>query len=99
MIDKLPLVDDEPRPHRSHKNTKRWCKGKEGIEHTPTIELDKNYAFMERSDKPRCSTDSKILWMNCTHHVVCKKCGKILAPHPEVCPTTNLNLTTGEITS
>ena len=29
-------VDDVPPAHRSKKDTKRWCLGKEGREHTPT---------------------------------------------------------------
>lgn len=98
MLDKPPLMDDETRPQHSRKNTKRWCKGKEGVEHLPTVELDKNYGFLDRMGKPRCGTDADILWMNCTHHVVCEKCGKIMASRPEVCPTTGLNLTTGETT-
>ena len=35
------MIDDEIPKHRSKKNTRKWCKGKEGIEHKPIWQEDK----------------------------------------------------------
>lgn len=37
-------MDDEVPKHRSKKNTKRWCKGRVGIPHTPRWERRNKWA-------------------------------------------------------
>lgn len=39
------MIDDEIPKHRSKKNTKKWCKGKEGREHQPIWEENKKYSI------------------------------------------------------
>ena len=95
MLDKKPLETDEWRPvARKRKNTKRWCKGKEGVEHEPVVELNKslthlNTIIMEREGVTFCQSHSdKQGWMDCLHHVICSNCGKELKMCPDVCPET-----------
>jgi len=52
--------DDEIPKHRSKKNTKKWCKGKEGKVHQPIWEKNDKYSW------------SQSLWLVYR----CKECGK-----------------------
>lgn len=69
------LADTREVPaHRSRKDTKRWCRGKVGVEHQPMIEPRRDGG---------CHA---ILWGGpphedhwfCMHQEVCMECGKIL---------------------
>lgn len=95
-MSKQPLETDDWKPSHKKKNTKKWCKGKVGVEHEPVVELDKNYGWLDNSGHARCTVpepdDDRPLWMNCTHTVVCKNCEKVLKMHPDVCPTTGLKV-------
>jgi len=57
--------DDKPTPHRSSKDTKRWCKGKHGVEHTPEC-MSFRPSYMPSTAEP---------W----RELVCTACGKKLA--------------------
>jgi len=66
-------IDQDPeRKPRAKKNRKRWCKGKEGREHIPTIEFSPMWMSLGR----KCHRDSH--WYGCYHQRVCKTCGKVL---------------------
>lgn len=64
----------ENRVTRPHKDTRHWCKGKVGREHTPAIEMPPN-AY--RQD---CGwiTWNEVPWYSCHHVELCTTCGKHL---------------------
>lgn len=66
-------------PHRSgHKDTRRWCKGKEGREHTLAIEIPPN-AWKRGCawvDHVILGTEGSKPWWNCQHVELCTACGK-----------------------
>jgi hypothetical protein len=39
--------DDEIPKHKSRKNTRKWCKGKEGVEHQPIWEKNEKFSWTE----------------------------------------------------
>jgi hypothetical protein len=59
--------DDEIPKHRSKKNTRKWCKGKEGKVHQPIWEKNDKYSW------------SQSIWL--IYH--CKECGKWLDSYYE----------------
>lgn len=77
---KVPHADEvrhaqpEVPPHRSRKDTKRWCRGKPGVEHQLVVRRSKNGW---RSDACRY-----ISWWwkddgwSCQHERGCTACGK-----------------------
>lgn len=78
---------DQPRPRRHHpKSTKRWCKGKVGVEHQPgEPEANHNYGFTTKWNTPLCHVSPA--WARgvrgirgwwCNHYIRCKVCRKIL---------------------
>lgn len=95
--------DDEPRlderrasapdtpKYGKKKNTRRWCKGKVGVEHQAEIVLDERTVTWRTNngDRPPCyrpdwATKTRMgqrskfwSWM-CSHIEVCTVCGKIL---------------------
>lgn len=81
-----PLESDGWPAQRRKKNTKRWCRGKAGVEHEPEFVLRTNhlsrpvtchwalYYVRGITPKPR--------WW-CTHQERCSKCGKIVDHFPE----------------
>lgn len=56
---------DAPVPHQSGKNTKRWCRGKVGVEHMPKCVPYKGTSAPEYAKTWR--------------ELVCTRCGKQLA--------------------
>lgn len=79
-------------PHRSKKDTKRWCRGKPGVEHEREMREDRYLTTLKgracrwvlhyvhgRFPKP--------VW-SCRHQWVCRKCNKVLTwrVEPEECP-------------
>lgn len=90
----MPSWDDELRkrdappppevaPHRSRKNTRRWCRGKVGIEHVLDVPTLKSWIYAvygERDDRLPChwvNWGKKPYWI-CQHQVRCVLCGKIM---------------------
>jgi hypothetical protein len=59
--------DDKPTPHRSHKDTKKWCRGKVGVEHKPEcFKFDAGWVN---------AGSMAVAW----RELVCTECGKKLA--------------------
>jgi hypothetical protein len=61
----------------ARKDTKHWCKGKVGREHTPAIELPAN-AWRRTCGWTRIFAD-EMHW-SCVHVELCTACGKHLRP-------------------
>ncbi|GAA5005843.1 hypothetical protein GCM10023317_40520 [Actinopolymorpha pittospori] len=64
------------RMSRSSKDTRRWCRSKDGLEHVPMV-------TMPSAGSVRCHSHS---WWNldepvwsCWHVSICKRCGKRLS--------------------
>lgn len=76
---------DEDAPHRSKKNTRRWCRGKPGTEHQ--VILTKHY--WRREEPPPCRRwpwgREPRRWV-CYHVDRCTLCGKILRHYGNDCP-------------
>ncbi|WIB65446.1 hypothetical protein [Curtobacterium sp. MCBD17_040] len=79
-------------PHR-RKNTKRWCKGHVGREHTPIIRINTRWTRVYTCGLPRPGTFDYLFGRDrdwtCYHEEACSRCGKVLRlslPKSE-CPT------------
>lgn len=66
--------EDSGKPPRSKKNTKRWCRGKQGREHITEIQRYEKYGMKTQCGPSRWGVEG---WA-CQHVVVCVECGKIL---------------------
>lgn len=73
--------------HRSRKNTRRWCRGKEGVEHDPVVVLRDQYRdwkpilYSKHGVTRRLPCWYPVWWPTryfCAHRLVCKNCGKVL---------------------
>lgn len=65
-------------PHRSHKDTRRWCKGRPGRQHLPQIMIPHN-AVVLRGPLPTCGPSPVYgSGWSCYHAEVCTACGKHL---------------------
>lgn len=70
-------------PHRSRKNTRRWCRGKVSIEHIigePTRKTWVYAVYGQRDNRGACHWvywGKKPHWI-CHHEVRCTRCGKIM---------------------
>lgn len=85
--------------HRARKDRRRWCRGKEGVEHTPVLRYSK-WGQYRRTRDPQyvmCGwtkhwrsmrPDWRDLWFwTCSHERGCSTCGKILDAHlGRLCP-------------
>ena len=64
---------------KAKKDTKRWCKGKEGREHVPETVESHIWAGMNKVCGPRPYTGG---WWGgkwfCRHAIRCSECGKVL---------------------
>ena len=73
-------ASDEWRRAPAKKNTRRWCRGKVGVEHIPEIKLTK-WPY-QRGCKPppawALERRPQIDWW-CEHERACATCGKILS--------------------
>lgn len=78
--DDVRATDPPPRPQRRRKNTRRWCRGKEGVEHVTEVRLSKDATY--RAERGMPSTCYRAEWYDrrwwCSHEEVCIKCGKII---------------------
>jgi hypothetical protein len=98
--DEVRHAQPEVGKHRARKNTRRWCRGKSGVEHKPVVQLT-NWGERHRTtDSTRtCHWDqhwrrvrdqtvkSGPWYWYCDHEEVCSGCGKILDSSPcEKCP-------------
>lgn len=57
----VPPIPETPRPHAGKKDTRRWCKGKVGVEHQKEWKPDNKYPFKEASPRMdyRCTSCGK----------------------------------------
>lgn len=67
---------------RKRKNTRRWCKGVEGREHSPVIVRDKydhfgRGCYRDESELGGVLVGAVGRW-HCHHERVCENCGKVL---------------------
>jgi hypothetical protein len=65
------------RPQRGRKNTRRWCRGKVGVEHNPAVVIPPNVYRQECRSYPHWRTGDPERWW-CGHKLVCLVCGKVL---------------------
>lgn len=79
--DETQATDARPRPQRGRKDTRRWCRGKVGVEHVVETRVNKHATYrVERGvGTPSCYRAE--WWPSrwwCNHEVACVNCGKIL---------------------
>jgi hypothetical protein len=70
-------ASDGPRRERGRKDTRRWCKGKPGVEHVPVIVFRPWYGRECRPPQEWAARLCPSGW-DCEHREVCENCGKIL---------------------
>jgi hypothetical protein len=70
-------VQDTPRNSPRRKNTRRWCKGKVGVEHVPAIVFRPWYGRTCQAAQGWQLSLFKSEWM-CEHREICQNCDKIL---------------------
>lgn len=83
----MPETDDPdapgfraPHARSRRKDTRRWCRGKEGVEHRVEVRLFRDVSC-RAWDTPSAG------WV-CFHERVCVECGRRLGLlRPEECPT------------
>jgi hypothetical protein len=68
------VIPDNVRPQRGKKNTKRWCKGKPGVEHTVETVVHHASIHARPCHESKWMTD---FWF-CHHAIRCTTCGKYL---------------------
>lgn len=86
ILDAEDLVRRAPTP----KDTIRWCRGKVGREHTPTVVArpwhpDRNSCAWRPIWSPR--QRKTVLTWDCVHREECAGCGRVLTPRPWLPPT------------
>lgn len=86
-----PPIDDSPRAAPGRKNTKKWCRGKVGVEHQSMLVFDVRRAYLSVDCLDFKARVEK--WGNdlnwCLHIEECQKCGKITEHTVQAvrCPT------------
>ncbi len=60
------------------KDTKRWCRGKEGVEHIPEIKKRQGYGGFRSCKMLNVSSERYPSIWSCNHELVCANCGKII---------------------
>lgn len=69
-----PLSDSNaPRRPRAKKDTRKWCKGKKGVEHTPELVVHHTATRLQCGE----SNWAPHRWW-CRHAIRCSACGKYL---------------------
>lgn len=87
---------EESRASPARKNTRKWCRGKVGIPHQPTITMDKGWRSWMGTlvGSPKCRwwtsmwRGNKDLDYRCGHQRTCVACKKVLdhRVEPKFCP-------------
>jgi len=55
-------IDDEKSPkHRSNKDTRKWCRGREGVKHKLKFESDNSWGYRWRWVEAKCKNCGKVL--------------------------------------
>jgi len=70
-------LEENPRRTPAKKNTKRWCRGKEGREHIPMITGPRWGQCGLRDDWRSPGSPPRLIW-RCTCREICSTCGKEL---------------------
>lgn len=88
---------DRDRPASKRKNTKDWCKGKEGRPHQPALGYTdqlKQFKFTDCTEYVERIKTWKHVARTCLHQEACTACGKVLTQFVRIeeCP----DLTTQE---
>ena len=79
------LGEWEPHPRAPRrKNTRRWCRGKVGVPHTPAIREGDPKEQVPDWLK-RCGTNSWTGKWRCAEQEYCTRCGKIIRRRVERC--------------
>ncbi len=82
-----------------HRDTRRWCRGKEGVEHLPEFTRDRPeaeapcyrrddwYRLLKMDDPSDPYRYYNAPW-ECRHRITCAVCGKVLTTWPawDLCP-------------
>ncbi len=74
--DEIRAPAPDPPRHRSKKDTRKWCRGEEGVKHVTEIRLARD-AFPRGCYRPEWRSD---VWI-CSHEEICVKpdgCGKVM---------------------
>lgn len=83
----------QPRRPRAKKDTKRWCRGKVGVEHQKTVVMGQNYSYPCKDggwfDRETRTWHSSGRWI-CWHVIACENCGKQFVGKVE-CPDREEN--------
>lgn len=72
--DVLRIMARNVTPHRSRKDTRRWCRGKVGVKHVTEV----RQAHGHYGARPCYRTEWWIEQWWCNHQLVCVKCNKIM---------------------
>lgn len=82
------MQPEQSRRAPGKKDTKRWCRGKVGVEHE--IETRLESAILWRDKTTPCGWSygarNRKSWFWCAHEDKCTRCGKTLWLKPEDCP-------------
>lgn len=74
-----PASDTWRKSRNTKKDTKRWCRGKVGVAHTPEVRFDKFFAGRQVCHERTAEWAIRLSgpgW-KCFHQKVCTNCGKI----------------------
>lgn len=83
----------EELPHgHAHKNTTRWCEGKEGRQHEPRISIPANLPnwWKDPCGWYEIAANHRRLVYTCHHVEECAACGKVLRRHYSWLPQARL---------
>lgn len=95
--DEARVAQPEVPRHRSRKNTRRWCRGKVGVEHDRATRVSRNVTYRLTRD-PTSRVCYRPEWYPtswwCNHEHYCTVCGKILRwSLGEDCPDFTVEVT------
>lgn len=62
-LDEQRVAAGESVPHRSRKNTRRWCRGKVGVEHRPGVRMGRWGVYAQAQGYPACRWEEKSHWV------------------------------------
>lgn len=73
-------AEEEPRRRSAPKNTRKWCKGKVGREHIPSIIKKPTWGDdkCHYSNWKSARTGRFLGYWICNHREICERCGKVL---------------------
>lgn len=93
LAEQRVAAPDAP-PHRSRKNTRKWCRGKVGVEHVPGVRLSQTGRWAKSRGEVICHWEDCDHWSfvvmtglrnktgqfwRCLHEDYCATCGKTLS--------------------